>query len=74
MTSDETPDLSFDQNVGPTAPPVSAVPAIRLDLDGDLAALFRAVCDVPSVSGDEKALADAIEAALRPLAHLDVAA
>lgn len=68
MTSDETPDQSSDQ----TAPPVSSVPAIRLDLDGDLTALFRAVCDVPSVSGDEKALADAIEAALRPLAHLDV--
>lgn len=68
MTSDETPDQSSDQ----TAPPVSSVPAIRLDLDGDLTALFRAVCDVPSVSGDEKALADAIEASLRPLAHLDV--
>ncbi|MET4224500.1 succinyl-diaminopimelate desuccinylase [Oerskovia enterophila] len=68
MTSDETPDQSSDQ----TAPPASAVPAIRLDLDGDLTALFRAVCDVPSVSGDERALADAIEAALRPLAHLEV--
>jgi len=68
VTSDETPDQSSDQ----TAPPVSSAPAIRLDLDGDLTALFRAVCDVPSVSGDEKALADAIEASLRPLAHLDV--
>ncbi|OCI31715.1 succinyl-diaminopimelate desuccinylase [Oerskovia enterophila] len=68
MTSDETPDQSSDQ----TAPPVSSVPVIRLDLDGDLTALFRAVCDVPSVSGDERALADAVEAALRPLAHLDV--
>ncbi|MBE7700352.1 succinyl-diaminopimelate desuccinylase [Oerskovia sp. Sa1BUA8] len=52
--------------------PSTSAPATRLDLDGDLTALFRAVCDVPSVSGDEKALADAIEAALRPLAHLDV--
>ncbi|WP_068625356.1 succinyl-diaminopimelate desuccinylase [Oerskovia enterophila] len=51
---------------------MSSVPVIRLDLDGDLTALFRAVCDVPSVSGDERALADAVEAALRPLAHLDV--
>lgn len=68
MTSDETPDQTSDQ----TTPTVSSPPAIRLDLDGDLTALFRAVCDVPSVSGDEKALADAIEAALRPLAHLDV--
>ncbi|GAA3207833.1 succinyl-diaminopimelate desuccinylase [Oerskovia jenensis] len=68
MTSDETSFQTSDQ----TAPPVSSAPAIRLDLDGDLLALFRAVCDAPSVSGDEKALADAIEAALRPLAHLDV--
>jgi succinyl-diaminopimelate desuccinylase len=68
VTSDETPDQTSDQ----TAPTVSSPPATRLDLDGDLTSLFRAVCDVPSVSGDEKALADAIEAALRPLAHLDV--
>ena len=67
MTSDETPDLTSDQSA-----PSTSAPATRLDLDGDLTALFRAVCDVPSVSGDEKALADAIEAALRPLAHLDV--
>ncbi len=75
MTSDETPDQTADQTTGQTAPPVPSVPsapAIQLDLDGDLVALFRAVCDVPSVSGDEKALADAIETALRPLAHLDV--
>ncbi|GAA1405052.1 succinyl-diaminopimelate desuccinylase [Oerskovia paurometabola] len=72
MTSDETPDQTSDQTAGQTAPPVPSVPAIRLDVDGDLTALFRAVCDVPSVSGDERALADAIEAALRPLAHLDV--
>ncbi|WP_338077557.1 succinyl-diaminopimelate desuccinylase [Cellulosimicrobium aquatile] len=44
-----------------------------LDLHGDLVALFRAVCDVPSVSGDERALADAVEAALRTVAHLEVA-
>jgi succinyl-diaminopimelate desuccinylase len=43
-----------------------------LDLRGDLVALFRAVCDVPSVSGDERALADAVEAALRTVAHLEV--
>lgn len=72
MTSDETSFQTSDQTAGKAAPPVSSAPAIRFDLDGDLAALFRAVCDVPSVSGDEKALADAIEAALRPLAHLDV--
>ncbi len=43
-----------------------------LDLRGDLVALFRAVCDVPSVSGDERALADAVEVALRALPHLEV--
>ncbi|MEV8029394.1 succinyl-diaminopimelate desuccinylase [Cellulosimicrobium funkei] len=43
-----------------------------LDLRGDLVALFRAVCDVPSVSGDERALADAVEAALRTVGHLEV--
>ena len=43
-----------------------------LDLRGDLVALFRAVCDVPSVSGDERALADAVEAALSTVAHLEV--
>ena len=48
------------------------VPGPVLDLRGDLVALFRAVCDVPSVSGDERALADAVEAALRTVAHLEV--
>src|SRR5665811_1461213 len=32
----------------------------------------RALCDVPSVSGDERALADAVESALRLLPHLEV--
>ncbi|WBU38133.1 succinyl-diaminopimelate desuccinylase [Homoserinibacter sp. YIM 151385] len=43
-----------------------------LDLSQSTAELTRAICDIPSVSGDEAALADAIEAALRPLAHLEV--
>lgn len=43
-----------------------------LDPTGDLLALTRALCDIPSVSGDETALADAIEAALRPYPHLEV--
>ncbi|ROR97491.1 succinyldiaminopimelate desuccinylase [Salana multivorans] len=34
--------------------------------------LFRAVVDVPSVSGDETALADGVEAALRAHPHLEV--
>lgn len=44
-----------------------------LDLTGDLVALTRAICDVPSVSGDETRLADAVERALRALPHLTVA-
>ena len=43
-----------------------------LDLTMSSVDLTRAICDIPSVSGDEKALADAIEAAITPLAHLDV--
>ncbi|MFI9485452.1 succinyl-diaminopimelate desuccinylase [Promicromonospora sp. NPDC052451] len=38
----------------------------------DLVGLTRALCDIPSVSGDEKALADAIEATLRACPHLVV--
>lgn len=44
----------------------------QLDLSGDLVTLTRAVCDIPSVSGDEARLADAVEAALRAVGHLDV--
>lgn len=40
--------------------------------DADLVALTRAICDIPSVSGDEKALADAMETLLRGYAHLEV--
>jgi len=47
-------------------------PTPALDPTSDLLVLTRALCDIPSVSGDETALADAIEAALRPYAHLDV--
>ncbi|NUO33784.1 MAG: succinyl-diaminopimelate desuccinylase [Dermatophilaceae bacterium] len=43
-----------------------------LDLADDVTSLTAAVCDIESVSQDEEALADAIEAALRPLAHLEV--
>ena len=44
----------------------------ELDLSASSADLTRAICDVPSVSGDEKSLADAIHAAIGGLAHLDV--
>lgn len=43
-----------------------------LDLTASSVDLTRAICDVPSVSGDEKALADLIEEALAPLDHLEV--
>ncbi len=43
---------------------------MNLDLDG--AALTAELVDIPSVSGDEGPLADAIEAALRALPHLTV--
>ncbi|GIF13339.1 succinyl-diaminopimelate desuccinylase [Actinoplanes teichomyceticus] len=43
-----------------------------LDLTGDVVALTRTICDIPSVSGDEKQLADAVEEALRGFGHLEV--
>ncbi|HET9657068.1 MAG TPA: succinyl-diaminopimelate desuccinylase [Kineosporiaceae bacterium] len=43
-----------------------------LELDSDVVGLTRALCDLESVSGQEKALADAVEEALRRLPHLEV--
>ena len=43
-----------------------------LDLSADVVTLTRALCDVPSVSGDETRLADAVETALRAYPHLEV--
>jgi len=43
-----------------------------LDLTSDLVTLTRALCDLPSVSGSEREIADAVEAALRALGHLEV--
>jgi succinyl-diaminopimelate desuccinylase len=45
---------------------------VDLDLDLDGAALTARLVDMPSVSGDEGPIADAIEAALLPLPHLAV--
>jgi succinyl-diaminopimelate desuccinylase len=60
--------------VGPTvdvALPAATVTTV-LDLSADAVTLTAAVCDIESVSGAEGALADAVERALRPLAHLEV--
>ncbi len=43
-----------------------------LDLDSGVVELTRALCDIESVSGNERVIADAIEAALAPLSHLSV--
>jgi succinyl-diaminopimelate desuccinylase len=50
--------------------PVSQVS--RLDLSSDVVTLTRALCDIPSESGDEQLIADAVEAALRDCPHLEV--
>ena len=48
------------------------MPVTPLDATGDVVALTEAICNISSVSGDERALADAIEAVLRAQSHLTV--
>lgn len=60
----------MDTSPHPRTPPVPAIAA--LDLQGDVAALTAALMDIESVSGNEKAVADAVELALRALPHLQV--
>ena len=43
-----------------------------LDLKNDVLELTRTICDIESVSGNEKELADAIESSLQAYPHLDV--
>ena len=43
-----------------------------LDLDQDVVALTGVLVDIESVSGNEAEIADAVEAALSPLVHLEV--
>jgi succinyl-diaminopimelate desuccinylase len=45
---------------------------VTLNLEADVVELTRDICDIESVSGNEKALADAIEIALRSYSHLEV--
>ena len=47
-------------------------PTVDLDLTADVVDLTQVLCDVESVSGDEGPIADAVEAALKRLAHLEV--
>ncbi|WP_430645674.1 succinyl-diaminopimelate desuccinylase [Agromyces sp. GXS1127] len=52
-----------------------AAPAVRppaLDLSADVVAITQAICDVPSVSGEERRLADLVVDALAGADHLEV--
>ncbi|MET0724775.1 MAG: succinyl-diaminopimelate desuccinylase [Leifsonia sp.] len=50
----------------------ATAPTPVLDLRAGVVELTRVICDIPSVSGDEALLADAIEAALSGCAHLEL--
>ncbi len=45
---------------------------VELNLEGAVVDLTRAICDIESVSGNEKALADAIERSLAKYSHLTI--
>jgi succinyl-diaminopimelate desuccinylase len=45
---------------------------MSLDLTADVVAVCTQLVDIESVSRDEQQIADAVEAALTPLTHLDV--
>ena len=51
---------------------VTHTAATSLDLSASSIDLTRALCDIESVSGNEKAIADAVEASLRDVAHLEL--
>lgn len=53
-------------------PGLVPVPVPVLYVTASSAELTRQLCDIESVSGDEAAIADAIEAALRPFGHLEL--
>src|SRR3954452_7971941 len=63
------PSTSQSTDLTAAAEPGSST---TLDLSSDITTLTAAVCDIESVSQDEAALADAIEAALRPRSHLTI--
>ncbi|NBR23950.1 MAG: succinyl-diaminopimelate desuccinylase, partial [Micrococcales bacterium] len=45
---------------------------VNLDLKSDVFDITRVICDIESVSGNEKELADSIEEALKAYPHLEV--
>ena len=45
---------------------------VNLDLKSDVVDLTRVICDIESVSGNEKEIADSIEEALKAYPHLEV--
>ncbi|MBJ7280365.1 MAG: succinyl-diaminopimelate desuccinylase [Rhodoluna sp.] len=45
---------------------------VNLDLKSDVVDLTRVLCDIESVSGNEKEIADSIESALKAYPHLEV--
>ncbi|ASN52474.1 succinyl-diaminopimelate desuccinylase [Sinomonas sp. R1AF57] len=51
---------------------MTSAAALTLDLSQDVALLTAALLDIPSVSGQEAAIADAVEAALRAQTSLEV--
>ncbi|HEU4757833.1 MAG TPA: M20/M25/M40 family metallo-hydrolase, partial [Agromyces sp.] len=52
--------------------PAASPTTPALDLSADVVAITQAICDIPSVSGDEGVLADLIVDALADAAHLEV--
>jgi succinyl-diaminopimelate desuccinylase len=69
MAQDTSPGPAVDPAVdAPTDPAVAPV----IDPSVDVVRLTRDLVDIESVSGDEGRIAAAVEAALRPLEHLDV--
>lgn len=53
-------------------PAASDLATVVLDLGASATALTRQICDIESVSGNEKALADAIVASLADARHLEI--
>lgn len=68
MTYDDATPLATNR----TSSPAGQQSPAHLDLHQDVALLTAALIDIESVSGNESALADAVEEALRKLPHLEI--